>query len=180
MSFKAKRASLLALVRRVVLWSTLWYPVAAMAAEPPDSPSPSNYGGAGLLDMRTARFLPDGYLDISTSFTQPDDRYALTYQALPWAEFTFRYSITRAIFDTGVPLHDRSFDAKFRLSHETEYVPEIALGLQDFLGTGIYSAEYLAGSKRWGPFDFTLGIGWGRLASRGTFENPFGLFSKSF
>ena len=180
MSFKAKRASLLALVRRAVLWSALSHPLAAMAAQSPDVPSPSNYGGAGLLDMRTARFYPDGYLSISTSFTEPDDRYALTFQALPWAEFTFRYSITRAIFDSGVPLHDRSFDVRFRLSHETEYVPELALGLQDLLGTGIYSAEYLVGSKRWGPFDFTLGLGWGRLGSRGTFENPFGKLSKSF
>ena len=90
------------------------------------------------------------------------------------------WAITRAIFDSGAPIHDRSFDAKFRLSHETEYVPEIALGLQDFLGTGIYSAEYLVGSKRLGAFDLTLGMGWGRLGSRGTFENPFGVLSNSF
>ena len=179
MSVKAKRASLLALVRPVVLCLVLWHPLSAMAAEP-DVPSVSNYGGAGLLDMRTARFFPDGYLSFSTSFTQPDDRYALTFQALPWAELTFRYSITRAIFDSGVALHDRSFDAKFRLSHETEFAPELALGIQDFLGTGIYSGEYLVGSKRWGPFDFTMGAGWGRLGSRGTFENPFGFLSKSY
>ena len=180
MAFKTKRASVLALVRPFVLClAPLLIPFAATAAEP-EVPSPSNYGGAGLLDMRTARFLPDGYISFSTSFTQPDDRYALTFQALPWAEFTFRYAITRAIFDSGVPIHDRSFDAKFRLSHETEYVPELALGLQDFLGTGIYSAEYLTGSKRWGPFDFTIGLGWGRLASRPAFGNPFGSIFKSF
>src|SRR5712671_918978 len=180
MAFKTKRASVLALARPFVLClAPLLFPFAAIAAEP-EVPSPSNYGGAGLLDMRTARFLPDGYLSFSTSFTQPDDRYALTFQALPWAEFTFRYAITRAIFDSGVPLHDRSFDLKIRLSRESEYVPELALGLQDMLGSGIYSAEYVAGSKRWGPFDFTLGMGWGRLGSRGTFANPFGIFGKSF
>src|SRR6266699_4646453 len=168
MAFKTKRASVLALVRPFVLClAPLLLPFAATAAEP-EVPSPSNDGGAGLLDMRTARFFPDCYVSFSTSFTQPDDRYALTFQALPWAEFTFRYSITRGIPVFGVRLHDRSFDVKFRLSHETEYVPELALGLQDLLGTGIYSAEYFVGSKRWGPFDFTLGLGWGRLASRVT------------
>jgi hypothetical protein len=158
----------------------LCYPIVALAAEEPDVPSPSNYGGAGLLDMRTARFYPDGYLALTTSFTAPDDRYAITFQGLPWAELTFRYAINRAVFDAGVPLHDRSFDLKLRFSNETEYIPEIALGLQDILGTGVYSAEYLVGSKRWGPIDFTLGLGWGRLASRGAFENPFGLIKKSF
>jgi hypothetical protein len=54
-------------------------------------------------------------------------------QALPWAELTFHYSIIRA-----EQLYDRSFDAKFRHSHETEYIPEIALRLQDILGTGVY------------------------------------------
>jgi len=180
MSFKAKRAFLLALVCRVVLWLALWYPLATQAAEPPDVPSLSNYGGAGLLDTRTARFYPDGQLVFTTSFTEPDDRYAITAQALSWAEFTFRYSITRGIFDGNMPLHDRSFDAKLRLSREMESFPELAIGLQDILGTGAYSGEYLVGSKRWGPFDFTLGLGWGRLGSRGTFENPFGLLSSSF
>ena len=186
MFLEGARASLRAIARLAILCVALLHSAAAAADEavgandPDEIPSPSNYSGAGLLDMHTARFFPDGYLVLSTSFTQPDDRYAITFQALPWAELTFRYSITRAIFDTGVPVHDRSFDAKFRLSRETEYVPEIALGLQDFLGTGVYSAEYVAGSKRWGPFDVTLGLGWGRLGSRGTFGNPFRLFGESF
>jgi hypothetical protein len=138
-------------------------------------PSPSNYGGAGLLDMRTARFYPEGYLVPSVSNSKPDNRYAITFQALPWAEFTFRYTIIRA-----EQLYDRSFDLKLRLSNETEFFPELALGLQDIIGTGVYSGEYLVGTKRWGPLDFTLGLGWGRLGSRGTFENPFGLISKGF
>ena len=145
-----------------------------------DVATPSTYGGAGLLDMRTARFYPDGYLVLTTSFTQPDDRYALTFQALPWAEFTFRYAITHGLFDTGVPLHDRSFDLKVRLSRETEYLPQLAMGFQDILGTGVYSAEYLVASKNFGSLDFTFGLGWGRLGTRGAFENPFGLISKSF
>src|SRR5882757_1528702 len=103
-------------------------PVAAFAADEPDVASPSNYGGAGLLDMHGARFFPDGYLVLSTSFTQPDDRYAITFQGLPWAEFTFRYSINRAIPDSGIALHDRSFDVRFRISNETANIPELALG----------------------------------------------------
>jgi hypothetical protein len=179
MHFRGGRPSLRARACLAIFCLAL-LPLKALGADSTSVPSPSNYGGVGLMDMRTARFFPDGYLSLTTSFTQPDDRYAITFQALPWAEFTFRYAITRAIFDTGVPLHDRSFDVKFRLSNETEYSPQLALGFQDVLGTGVYSGEYFVGSKRWGPFDFTVGIGWGRLASRGTFENPFGLLGDSF
>src|SRR5579883_1487521 len=101
-------------------------------------PSPSNYGGAGLLDTRTARMFPDGYLNFTAALTSPDDRYALTFQALPWAEFTFRYAINWALVD-----HDRSFDLKLHLAREGEYTPDLALGLQDVIGTGFYSGEYL-------------------------------------
>src|SRR5207253_4464483 len=53
------------------------------------------------------------------------------------------------------------------------FMPQIALGLQDFIGTGVYSAEYVVASSRYGPVDLSMGMGWGRLASRPAFKNPF-------
>ena len=135
----------------------------------------------GLLDMRNARFMPDGYLSINGDVKQPDNRIALTWQALPWMEVTFRYAIDYALAPIGQrALYDRSFDVKVRLFEEGEYTPQIALGLQDFIGTGVYSAEYLVASKRFGPVDLTAGMGWGRLASRPAFSNPLGLIDPAF
>jgi len=137
-------------------------------------PTASLYGGIGLLDMRNARFMPDGYLALNIDVKQPDNRFALTFQALPWMETTFRYAVNYALAPIGQrALYDRSFDVKIRLFNEGEYTPQVAFGLQDFIGTGVYSAEYLVASKRFGPVDVTAGMGWGRLASRGTFVNPF-------
>src|SRR5262245_11193895 len=136
MSFLQHRQCLHTFARLIVACPIVSWACVATAQTIQDVPSPSHYGGVGLFDMRTARFYPDGYLVLGVSDSEPDDRYSMTVQALPWAEFTFRYSIIRA-----EPLYDRSFDIKFRLSHETEYVPEIAVGLQDILGTGVYSAE---------------------------------------
>ena len=132
-------------------------------------PTLSQYGGVGLLDTRTARMLPDGYLSGTVSIKNPDDRIGFSFQAFPWLETSFRWSNNYAYFGA-----DRSFDFKLRLFQETQYVPEFAIGMQDFLGTGVYSGEYIVGSKRLGRFDFSLGLGWGRLASRGTLKNPFG------
>ena len=139
-------------------------------------PTLSQYGGVGLLDTRTARFLPDGYLAGTVSIKNPDDRIGFTFQAFPWLETTFRWSNNYAIRPELGPGQgaDRSFDVKVRLTQESTYLPEFAIGLQDFLGTGAYSGEYIVGSKRIGRFDFSLGLGWGRLASRGTLKNPFG------
>jgi hypothetical protein len=144
-------------------------------------PTPSLYGGVGLLDMRNARFMPDGYLWITATVKQPDNRIAINWQALPWMEATFRYAINYALAPIGQrALYDRSFDLKLRLFQEGEYTPQIAFGLQDFIGTGVYSAEYLVASKQFGPFDLTAGMGWGRLATRGTIANPFCKLVASF
>ena len=67
---------------------------------------------------------------------------------------------------------DRSFEVKGLLLEETALTPALALGLRDMLGTGIFSSEYLVASKRLGRADLTLGMGWGRLASRNQFPNP--------
>lgn len=156
-------------------------PLPVFAAEEPSETSFSNYGGVGLMDTRSARFLPDGYLSFGAFAHRPDDRFAAVFELLPWAELTFRYSINRAFEPRdGQALYDRSFDVKFRLVSEGEYRPALAIGLQDFIGTGVYSGEFLVGSKQVGPFDISVGLGWGRLGSRGTFANPLGVFGSAF
>lgn len=144
-------------------------------------PTPSLYGGVGLLDMRDARFMPDGYLWISADVKQPDNRIALSWQALPWLETTFRYAINYALAPIGQrALYDRSFDFKIRLFQEGQYTPQIAFLLQDFIGTGYYSGQALIASKQVGPFDLTAGLGWERLASRASITNPFCSVISSF
>ena len=144
-------------------------------------PTPSLYGGVGLIDMRNARFMPDGYFWVDGGIKSPDDRVDINFQATPWLETTFRYAINYALPPPGQrALYDRSFDFKIRLFQESEYIPQVAVGLQDFIGTGVYGAEYLVASKRFGPVDATLGMGWGRLASRPAFTNPFCVLDSRF
>lgn len=154
---------------------------AAPDDDPPQLPTLSDYGGVGLIEMRNARFMPDGELSLSATIKAPDDRVAVSFQALPWLEATFRYSINYALPPVGQrALYDRSFDAKIRLWEEGDFLPQFALGFQDILGTGVYSGEYAVASKSFGPVDATLGMGWGRLASRPAFGNPLGLISSRF
>ncbi len=63
-------------------------------------------------------------------------------------------------------------DLKLRLLREGPHNPEIALGLQSAVGHRRMAGEYLAASKRFGNFDFTGGIGWGRMGSAAQFKNP--------
>ncbi len=79
-------------------------------------------------------------------------RTTLTYQVLPCLSASFRYSgIGGLAADPGRPtfstFYDRSFDLKYRLVNEGRYIPAIAIGLQDFIGTGVYGGKYLVATK---------------------------------
>jgi len=148
-----------------------------LGVAPPNSEN--LYGQVGLLEMPSARFMPDGEISMTVSTTPAMDRYALGFQALPWLEATFRY----ARIDTYLPnfdLYDRSLGFKIRLKQEDDFWPSIAIGAMDILGTGAFGAEYLVGSKRFGDVDTTFGIGWRRFGDTGTFENPLALIFPSF
>ncbi len=67
---------------------------------------------------------------------------------------------------------DKAFDLKLRLWEESYWLPQVAVGARDIGGTGLFDAEYLVASKAWGPFDFTLGLGWGYLGTSGNVKNP--------
>lgn len=142
----------------------------------------ADFGGEGLLDVPTARFKEDGALTLGTVQQDTEDIYSVSYQATPWLEGTFRYIIFNPGGAQGSSdeLRDRSFDLKLQLLAEKPFRPALALGLRDFLGTGVLSSEYLVASKRFGRLDLTAGAGWGRLAGRGVMGNPLRLISPSY
>ena len=75
---------------------------------------------------------------------------------------------------------DRSFDAHLSIIDQGKYLPAISVGLRDFIGTGWYSSEYVVGTKSIGNFEFTAGLGFGRLANRNAFSNPLAVLSSRF
>ena len=125
---------------------------------------------------------PDGDLSVGATYFQNNQRYNLGFQALPWLEADIRYSgLDHFLFEPEFPVYwDRSFAMKARLWQEGDLLPSVAVGINDLIGTGIYSGEYLVGSKQFGSLDVSLGIGWGRLGSTDQFKNPLASLFPSF
>jgi hypothetical protein len=136
----------------------------------------SDFGVKGLIDIPTARMSADGTLTTTAAIQSLTKSYSITYQATPWLEGTFRYTgFNRKIYS-----YDRNYELKARLLNETTYVPQVAVGIRDLVGTGLWGSEYLVASKKIGNFDVTAGMGWGRLAGNGDFNNPMIHLSDSF
>jgi len=164
-------------VRLVVGVSTGWL-IATVALADEFAPGYSAFGTPGLIDMPTAGMAADAELAVSYFTMKGTDRGTLTFQISPRLTGSFRYSkIAPYTTISENKLFDRSFDLRFRFVDEGRYRPAVAVGLQDFIGTGFYSAEYIVADKHLGPrLTVTGGIGWGRLGSHNGFANPIRAF----
>ena len=146
----------------------------------------NTYGYPGLIDMPSAHGRPDGELAYTSSYFAGQWRNTLTFQMLPRLSASFRYSRLEDIRPgPNGPVvdsrFDRSFSLQYRMLDETARRPAVAIGLNDFLGTGIYASEYVVASKTLGDsLRVTGGIGWGRLAGVGGFENPLAFLGDGF
>ena len=136
----------------------------------------SDFGTTGLIDIPNARMSLDGTLRFTSAYDGRHSSYMLTYQAVPWAQGTFRYTGFDEFFHW-----DRNYEFKLKIANESKYLPQLAIGIRDALGTGLFESEYVVASKKLkNGLDFSLGLGWGRLAGNSSIENPLGSVTDGF
>jgi len=154
---------------------------------PFSSPSYSNYGTIGLIQNPTARLKEEGTLAFSWSHNEPYLRGSIIAYPFSWMEASYQYTDINnylyspsSAFSGSQSLKDKSFDAKFRVLKETNSLPQVAIGMRDLGGTGIFSAEYIVANKFITQnLDFSLGLGWG-VMNRSAIENPLIAISDRF
>jgi len=135
-------------------------------AEFPVTNTFSLFGMPGLLEMPSAETLEDGMIAGTVGRIGQQNRTTLTFQIAPRLTGAFRYSVLQEFETDGTDRFDRSFDLQYLLLKEAQWWPAIAVGLRDFVGTGVYSSEYLVATKSITPkIRLTAGLGWGRLAT---------------
>ncbi|MHC9235491.1 YjbH domain-containing protein [Pseudooceanicola sp. 502str34] len=125
----------------------------------------------GLIDMPSAEVAPDGELATTLSYFGGSFKSTLSFQILPRVSGSFRYTGIDGLDSTGFDTYyDRSFDISVLLLKESTSWPALSIGLRDFLGTGLYGAEYITATKGFmdGRLRVTGGLGWGRLGGTNT------------
>ena len=156
---------------------------------PFSSPSYSNYGTIGLIQNPTAKFKEEGTLSFSWSHNEPYLRGSIIAHPFSWMEASYQYTdINNTLyspskaFSGSQSLKDKSFDAKFRLLKETNSLPQVAIGMRDLGGTGLFSAEYIVANKFIRQnLDFSFGVGWGVMNKNGNgIGNPLTSISERF
>ncbi len=151
-------------------------PDIGLAQSLPERPTLNFSGVPGLIDMPSGQAAPDAEFSLSHSSFGGLSRTTLGFQLTPRLGGSFRYvAIKDWNFGGFATYYDRNFDLRFRVLDEGRILPSLSIGLQDFVGTGLYAAEYLAMTKTLTPrLRVTAGLGWGRLGTYNSIGAPFG------
>ena len=172
----------LGLTPRSVQWPASWTP----SPVPRNLPlSSSDWGEVGLLQTPSARMESAGAVRLRISAGWPYTQATSMLQPLDWLEMGFRYTdIENQLYGASIAgsqtYKDKSLDLKLRLLEEDGNIPQLALGMRDIGGTGLFSGEYLVASKRWGNWDASAGLGWGYMGGRGNIASPLGFLGNSY
>ncbi|MBM3336617.1 MAG: YjbH domain-containing protein [Betaproteobacteria bacterium] len=146
----------------------------------------NNWGMAGLLQTPSARFAEAGEARFNFNRVFPYQKFNVFLQPFDWFEAGFRYTdIVNRLYGPAnlsgdQTYKDKSIDFRLRLTEESAYFPQLAVGMIDLGGTGLFSSEFLVANKRFGNFDWSVGLGWGNLGASGNVRNPFSLIDQRF
>jgi len=147
-----------------VLTAALLLSVAPAVSWAEDNQSRLNFFGMpGHITLPAARPLPDADLALSVRLSDARRLGGITFQVTPRLTGAFRYG---RIDRNDSVVYDRSFDLQYQLIQPTDGWPGLAVGLRDFIGTGVLSSEYLVATFDPLP-DVTasIGLGWGALGA---------------
>ena len=146
-----------------LLLASIFYPH-SLALSRTDPPPASLKPSTGIWQMPNSRVLPDWSLRFKYGNYSPYRYYGAALGLLDRMEVFGKFTEITTLEPFSYDYKDRSMGAKFVLLKEEDAWPQLALGLEDITGTGLFSSRYLSASKRYKDLDLTIGVGQGTLA----------------
>jgi hypothetical protein len=142
----------------------------------------NSLGQGGLIHTPSAEQKSEATIDFTVSRNKIWKMGTLTVTPFSWLEASYFYYRPEDIFwGSGLGLYlDKGFNIKFSYKSDNKNIPSIAIGLDDFAGTGLFSREYIVTTSNFNSLKLTAGIGWGKYANDNLLENPFSLISDNF
>ncbi|MCK5284293.1 MAG: YjbH domain-containing protein [Alphaproteobacteria bacterium] len=138
------------------------------------------YGQIGLNVIPSARMDKTGTIKIGVSTLDPYIHSFAGIQLTDHLHINIRQSAEISNINKDAKHLYPGVDIKLRLLKENHIQPELSIGLQSAIGHKRMAGEYIAISKQHNNFDFTAGLGWGRLGSAEHFNNPLKSILKHF
>jgi membrane-associated phospholipid phosphatase len=130
--------------------------------------------------MPSAWVEPDGTFSTGYGYDRPYGSFWVSATILPYLQVTGRYvSINGIPGFTNVKgeygsnygrYKDKVVDAKLRVLKETDWLPEVAVGATDLLGTALFNGQYVVATKTFGAArNIEASLGYGKKRPNGAF-----------
>jgi len=135
----------------------------------------------GLIQTPTADSKKEG--TVSFTFNKNDIWKFGTLSVSPfdWLEASYFYYRPSDLIWNNTRGHylDKGFNVKFKYKPKNNNLPHLAIGLDDFAGTGFFTREYIVATQELRDIKISLGMGWGKFVGTNNFENPLSFLSDS-
>ena len=142
----------------------------------------NSLGQTGLINIPSAEI----HDEQSIFFTFNRNNYVklgtITVTPFDWMEASyFYYRPDDLLWGSAKGLYlDKGFNVKFSYKPNNLLLPRIALGLDDFAGTGQFTREYINTTYDFSNVKITSGIGWGKYVGDSEIRNPLSILSPQF
>ncbi|MDC1470175.1 YjbH domain-containing protein [Gammaproteobacteria bacterium] len=117
------------------------------------------FNRSNFIKLGTVTITPFDWMEASYFYYRPDD--------LLWGT-------TKGLY------LDKGFNVKFSYKPKNILLPRIAVGLDDFAGTGQFTREYIITTYDFKSLKFTSGLGWGKYVGESSIKNPLSILSEKF
>ncbi|MCI0381869.1 MAG: YjbH domain-containing protein [Chlamydiae bacterium] len=124
----------------------------------------------GYFNMPSARMASTGNFSFGWARVPPYDIFGANFQPMDRIEVSANYRIYRGILEKGFGKMgfgddaDRIANVKFGIIKPEDgwsFLPSLAFGLDDFIGTKRFSSKYLVLTKEWMDKNIEISLGWG-------------------
>ena len=141
------------------------------------NPTYNSFGQIGLIHMPTAETHGENSLFFTFDRSEIWKFGTITATPFDWLEASyFYYRPDDLYWGSRLGLYlDKGFNVKFSYKPKNKKLPTIALGLDDFAGTGRLAREYIVSTYNFEYFNASFGAGWGKFVPFGKGKsNPLG------
>ena len=142
-------------------------------------PSINSFGQTGLIQTPSADTMGEGSIYFTLNKNNIWKLGTLTVTPYDWLEASYFYYRPTDLYFGKLKgkFLDKGFNLKMVLKFKNSSIPNIAIGLDDFAGTGIFSREYIVSTTEIKNIKITAGYGWGKYATGKQLDNPINFIS---
>mgnify|MGYP001292413380 CR=1 FL=1 len=140
----------------------------------------NSFGQTGLINIPSAEVHDEQSIFFTFKRTNYTKLGTITVTPFDWFEASYFYYRPDDLRWGGVQglYLDKGFNMKISYKPKSLLAPKLALGLDDFAGTGQFTKEYIAATYNFNNFKLTGGIGWGKFVGENTINNPLSVFGE--